>query len=106
MRDYLKGRPNLRRVCLLIDSRHGVKPPDRDVMALLDDAAVNYQVVLTKADKVKAAALEEIRTTVARELKKHAAAHPELVVTSARDGAGIAELRAGLAMLAAPARLV
>ncbi len=106
VRDYLKGRPNLRRVCLLIDARHGVKPPDRDVMTLLDVAAVNYQVVLTKADKVKAAALEEIRTTVARELKKHAAAHPELVVTSARDGAGIAELRAGLAMLAAPARLV
>ena len=106
VRDYLRGRPNLRRVCLLIDARHGLKPPDREVMALLDEAAVNYQVVLTKADKVKAAALADTRASVAAELKKHAAAHPELVVTSAREGTGIAELRAGLAMLAAPARLV
>jgi GTP-binding protein len=97
---YLKGRPNLRRVCLLIDSRHGFKDSDRALMAMLDTAAVSYQVILTKADKLKATALNECQDQVALELKKRVAAHPEIIATSARKGGGIGELRAALAALA------
>lgn len=100
IQDYLKGRANLRRVCFLIDSRHGIKPPDRPVMDLLDAAAVNYQVVLTKVDKLKGPALEKVLAAVQAELDKRPAAHPEIVATSAGKGVGIAELRAALAMLA------
>ena len=97
---YLKGRVSLRRVMLLIDARHGLKPPDRDIMTMLDDAAVVYQVILTKADKTKPAALDAVVAETAAELTRHAAAHPEIAVTSALAGAGIAETRASIAALA------
>ena len=99
---YLKGRAQLRRVLLLIDSRHGAKDIDRRVMAELDEAAVSYQIVLTKADKPKPEALEATRTAIGGEAARHPAAHPEIVVTSATSGAGIAELRAQIAALANP----
>jgi GTP-binding protein len=100
-RTYLKGRPNLRRVCLLIDARHGIKDSDRAIMAVLDTAAVSYQIILTKADKA-APALASVQAAAAAELAKRPAAHPEVLATSARTGAGIAELRAALATLAEP----
>ena len=100
VRDYLAGRASLRRLCLLIDARHGLKDSDREIMKLLDGAAVVYQTVLTKADKVKAPALEACIARVTAEIAGHVAGHPTLAVTSALKGAGIAELRAGLAMLA------
>ena len=82
-RAYLRGRPNLRRVCLLIDARHGLKSGDEAVMALLDEAAVSYQVVLTKADKASAEALAKTRESTAGKLAKRPAAHPEILATSA-----------------------
>jgi len=101
-RAYLKGRRELRRVCLLVDARHGLKDSDRAIMAALDEAAVSYQIVLTKADKSKALALDQCRTALAEEIARRPAAHPEVLATSALTGAGIAELRAALAALAAP----
>ena len=97
---YLKGRVSLRRVMLLIDARHGLKPPDRDIMTMLDDAAVVYQIILTKADKTKPAALDATKAATADELKRHGAAHPVVAVTSAHDGGGIADVRASIAALA------
>ena len=102
VRGYLRGRPVLRRVMLLIDARHGLKDSDRDMMGHLDQAAVIYQVVLTKADKLKAAELEAVRAATASEIAKRTAAHPVLLVTSSEKGDGIAELRAELAQLANP----
>lgn len=99
---YLKGRPTLRRVCLLIDARHGIKPADREVMDIMDGAAVVFQVVLTKCDKVAGNELESRVAEIGREIARHPAAHPVVRPTSARDGTGIPELRAGLAALAAP----
>ena len=101
---YLRGRASLRRTLLLIDARHGVKQPDRPLMALLDEAAVSYQVVLTKIDKVKPAELEERVAGVAQELSRHVAAHPAIHLTSAHQGIGIAALRGALSALAAPAQ--
>ena len=103
---YLRGRPCLRRVLLLIDARRGIGDGDREVMAALDDAAVNYQLVLTKVDKTKAEELEALAGKITAEIAKHPAAHPNLVVTSARTGTGIAELRALIASLAAPRQQV
>ena len=100
-RDYLKGRPGLRRVLLLVDSRHGLKAPDREMMKMLDEAAVSYQIVLTKADKPKSAELEHTRSAVAEEAARHVAAHPVIVTSSAVTGAGMDELRAELAGFAA-----
>lgn len=105
IRLYLKGRVGLRRLCLLIDSRHGVKAGDRQVMDLLDEAAVAYQLVLTKTDKIKRGELETRIRDAAEAIRKRAAASPQILATSAQDGTGIAELRAALAMLAAPAPL-
>lgn len=102
-RRYLKGRPNLRRVCLLIDARHGLKQNDHAVMRDLDEAAVSYQIVLTKADKLKPDALQATRDSVAAAIARQAAAHPDCIATSAVSGLGIAELRANLATLAASA---
>jgi GTP-binding protein len=99
---YLRGRPSLRRVCLLIDARHGAMAVDRGFMQRLDAAAVSYQVVLTKCDKVKPAQLEERIAALTAELAQHVAAHPDIIVTSAHAGIGIADLRAALAALAAP----
>ncbi len=101
-RRYLKGRQALTRVCLLIDARHGLKETDRGVMTLLDDAAVSYQAVLTKADKTRPGPLAEVLQAATEELARHGAAHPEVMVTSAAAGSGIAELRAALAALAGP----
>ncbi|HXG79801.1 MAG TPA: ribosome biogenesis GTP-binding protein YihA/YsxC [Methyloceanibacter sp.] len=98
--DYLKGRRELKRVFLLIDARHGIKPNDKETMKLLDEAAVSYQVVLTKADKLKAPELAAIEGKVAAELAKHPAAYPQLITTSARFGSGLPELRAAVAALA------
>jgi GTP-binding protein len=100
VRDYLTGRPNLRRLCLLIDARRGIKDSDREIMGLLDEAAVVYQAVFTKCDKVKAGALAARLQEAATELKTHGAAYPAIAATSALKGTGIAELRAGLAALA------
>jgi GTP-binding protein len=100
--DYLKGRRELKRVFLLIDARHGIKPNDRETMTLLDEAAVSYQAVLTKADKPKASELEAITAKVRAELAKRPAAFPQVIVTSARMGEGINELRAAVAQLANP----
>ena len=96
---FLQGRANLARVYLLVDARHGLKDTDDDVLATLDKAAVNYQVVLTKADEVKEAALAGLISTTQAALAKHPAAYPEIVATSARNGTGIPELRAAIARL-------
>jgi GTP-binding protein len=98
--DYLRGRRELKRVFVLIDARHGIKENDKETMKLLDEAAVSYQVVLTKADKPKASELAAIQEKVAAELAKHPAAYPQILTTSARFGSGIPELRAAIAALA------
>lgn len=98
-RDYLRGRASLRRVFLLIDSRRGLMPADRDVMELLDGAAVNYQIVLTKADKVKSGEIAELTGEIETELKTRAAAHPVVRATSSEKGFGLPELRAEIAAL-------
>lgn len=97
---YLQGRASLRRVLLLIDARHGLKENDLEVIGLLDRAAVSYQIVLTKADKPKPAELERRIADIAATLRTHAAAHPEIVVTSGTAGMGLEDLRARIAALA------
>jgi GTP-binding protein len=96
---FLRGRANLARVYLLVDARHGLKPVDDDVLATLDKAAVNYQVVLTKADAIKSSELAVRLAATASALAKHGAAHPDVLATSARSGAGIPELRSAIARL-------
>ncbi|WP_428674861.1 ribosome biogenesis GTP-binding protein YihA/YsxC [Roseibium sp.] len=97
---YLRGRPNLRRVILLIDSRHGIKKNDLEAMELLDKAAVVYQVVLTKSDKIKPPQLTRLIADTKAILAKRVAAHPEIIATSSEKGRGIDELRAELCLLA------
>jgi GTP-binding protein len=97
--DYLRGRRELKRVFLLIDARHGIKPNDRETMKLMDESAVSYQAVLTKADKPKASELEAVIAKAEAELAKHPAAYPQALVTSARTGSGIPQLRAAVAAL-------
>jgi GTP-binding protein len=99
-RDYLRGRPTLMRVFLLVDARHGLKASDLAVMDVMDEAAVSYQIVLTKADKIKPPELASTLQATAEEAKRHPAAHPDLIATSARTGAGLAELRGEIARLA------
>ena len=96
---FLLGRSSLARVYVLIDSRHGLKETDLDVLKTLDKSAVSYQVVLTKADQVKAAELESRIAETAAALAKHPAAFPHVLVTSSRSGIGMAELRAAIARL-------
>jgi len=91
--DYLRGRAVLKRTLVLIDSRHGMKDVDREFLEMLDVAAVSYRVVLTKADKIKASELAEVHAATEAEARKHAAAHPQVIVTSSEKGLGIAELR-------------
>ncbi len=91
--DYLRGRQVLKRAFVLIDSRHGIKPVDNEIMDMLDAAAVNYIVVLTKADKVKATSLDETRAVTEAAVRKRPAAHPDIIVTSSEGGMGVAELR-------------
>ena len=97
--DYLRGRAQLKRVMLLIDSRHGVKSSDREIMTMLDKAAVSYQAVLTKADKPKSGSLSAVIKETGEELRKHPAAYPHILATSAIDGEGIQELREAIAEL-------
>ena len=94
--DYLRGRAVLKRALVLIDSRHGLKDVDRDMMHMLDDAAVSYHLVLTKGDKVKPSALGSLYETTATEAAKHPAAHPAIFTTSSETGSGIAELRTAI----------
>ena len=96
-RDYLAGRPNLRRAFLLLDARHGVKKPDEETMRLLDRSALTFQAVLTKADKVKRDSLENILDNVRAVLCRHPASYPGIVLTSAEKGTGIETLRAVIA---------
>ena len=98
--DYLRGRPRLRRVYVLVDARHGLKPVDDEALTTLDKAAVSYQIVLTKADKAKGGDLAAVIAAVAAKIAKRPAAHPAVLATSAATGAGIAELRAEIAELA------
>ena len=93
---YLSGRANLARVYVLIDARHGLKDADDAVFRTLDDAAVSYQIVLTKADQVKAADLEARIAATAATLAKRPAAYPEIIATSSREGTGMPELRAAI----------
>jgi len=99
--DYLQGRTQLRRACLLIDGRHGIKDSDRKVMKMLDKSAVSYQVVLTKCDKIKPDQLEKLLTATSAEMAGHVAAHPKLIATSSAKGTGIETLRSALAALTA-----
>ena len=96
VRDFLRGRHVLKRTLLLVDSRHGVKPVDAEMMKMLDEAAVGYRVVLTKADKIKASELAAVRAATEVEARKHPAAYPEILVTSSEMKMGIDELRAAV----------
>ncbi|MBD8546006.1 ribosome biogenesis GTP-binding protein YihA/YsxC [Sphingomonas sp. CFBP 8760] len=94
--DFLRGRDVLKRALVLIDSRHGIKEVDRDILGMLDKAAVSYRIVLTKADKVKATDLAAVTEQTVEEARKRPAAHPEIIATSSEGGMGIAELRAAV----------
>lgn len=98
--DYLRGRQELRRVCLLIDARHGIKANDRQVMAMLDGAAVVYQAVLTKCDKVSKKQVESTVRQIEGLQKNHTALYPRVTATSSKDGDGLEQLRAELALFA------
>ena len=93
VRDFLRGRQVLRRTLVLVDSRHGIKPPDSEMMTMLDEAAVGYRLVLTKADKIKASELRDVEQRTAEEARKHPAAHPETITTSSETGLGMDQLR-------------
>jgi GTP-binding protein len=94
--DFLRGRAVLKRALVLIDARHGLKDVDREIMTMLDGAAVSYRLVLTKADKIKASELEAVTARTTAEARTHIAAHPDLLVTSSEKGMGIPELRAAV----------
>ena len=94
--DYLRGRQVLKRTLLLIDARHGLKDVDREVMQMLDEAAVSYRLVLTQADKIKASELEAVARATGEEARRHPAAHPEIIATSAEKGLGMDRLRAAV----------
>ncbi|HQS98016.1 MAG: YihA family ribosome biogenesis GTP-binding protein [Novosphingobium sp. 17-62-19] len=96
VRDFLRGRVVLKRTLLLIDSRHGVKPVDEDMMQMLDEAGVGYRLVLTKADKIKASELEQVTIETIAAARKRTAAYPEILVTSSEKKMGIEELRAAV----------
>ena len=102
MYDYLKGRATLKRLCILIDARHGIKGSDKILMNELDKAAVVYQIILTKADKASKTTVLEFSKNFDRMRKEHPAGHPDIIATSAREGIGVPELRASLAALVAP----
>ena len=98
---YIRGRPNLCRILLLVDANVGTKDADETLMDLMDESGLSYQIVMTKADRLKPAALEKMRAKLAAQVRKRPACHPEIPATSAEDGAGIAELRQALAAFAA-----
>lgn len=93
VRSFLRGRAVLKRTLVLIDSRHGIKDVDREILKMLDDAAVSYHLVLTKADKIKASELREVQQRAEEEARQHPAAHPEIITTSSETGLGIDQLR-------------
>jgi len=97
LKSYLRGRVTLRRAFVLVDARHGVKPVDEEIMALLSSSAVTFQCVLTKTDKLKKGDLDKVLVQVREKLSKHPAAYPELVLTSSEKGEGIETLRAIIA---------
>jgi len=99
LRGYLAGRRTLLRVFVLIDARHGLKPADDEILALLDGAAVSYQVVLTKADKISQTALASVAARTLQALAKHPAAYPSIIATSSETGLGLEDLRAAIAKL-------
>jgi GTP-binding protein len=94
--DFLRGRAELKRTLVLIDARHGIKDVDREIMGMLDEAAVSYRLVITKADKVKATELDAVIAETAAEARRRPAAHPDIIATSAEKGLGIPELRAAV----------
>ena len=96
VRDFLRGRVVLKRVLLLIDARHGIKPVDAEMMKMLDESAVGYRIVLTKSDKIKASELAEVTERTEAEARKHVAAHPDVLVTSSELKLGIDALRAAV----------
>ena len=93
MREYLRGRPNLRRVFVLVDGRHGLKDSDRELMAMLDKTAVSYQIILTKSDKVKISEMEKTLLNTQKSIAKNVAAHPIILITSSVKKYGLDELR-------------
>ena len=93
---FLRGRQVLKRTLVLIDSRHGIKPPDEEMLKMLDEAAVGYRLVLTKADKIKATELEAVQAATEAEARKRPAAHPEVIATSSEGGLGMDRLRAAV----------
>lgn len=97
--DFLRGRASLARVYVLIDSRHGPKDVDDEVMKALDASAVSYQIIMTKSDQVKASALKETMAATQAALSKHPAAYPEIIVTSSNTGDGMPQLRAAMVQL-------
>lgn len=97
--DYLRGRASLKRVFLLVDSRHGLKNSDEPTLELMDTSAVSYQAVLTKTDKVKSGELDKIVEQTAKTLARHPAAHPEIIATSSRKATGLSDLRAAILTL-------
>lgn len=99
IKNYLLGRPTLKRVYVLIDSRHGLKENDLQVMKLLDECAVSYQIVLTKADKISYPVQQQCKEEITKSLIKHPAAYPEVLLTSSEKGMGIDEIRAEIAAL-------
>ncbi|CUS46389.1 MAG: ribosome biogenesis GTP-binding protein YihA/YsxC [Pseudomonadota bacterium] len=94
--DFLRGRQELKRALVLIDARHGIKDVDREILEMLDKAAVSYRIVLTKADKIKPSELAEVTAKTAEEVRKRPAAHPDILETSSETGLGIPELRAAV----------
>lgn len=94
--DFLRGRQELKRALVLIDARHGIKDVDREILEMLDKAAVSYRIVLTKADKIKPSELAEVAAKTAEEVRKRPAAHPDILETSSETGLGIPELRAAV----------
>jgi len=100
VRDYLRGRVSLRRVFLLIDARHGIKANDAEVMDLLDRAAVSYQIVLTKADKVKPGMLDALMAATGDAIRRRPAAYPVVLATSSATGGGIDSLRSAISAAA------
>jgi GTP-binding protein len=98
--DYLRGRVTLKRVYLLIDSRHGIKPIDEEVMSMLDKAAVSYQLVLTKIDKIKPAGVPRLVAETLEKIRKRPAAYPEIIATSSEKNVGMNELRAAISLVA------
>lgn len=99
LKSYLRGRPNLRRAFVLVDSRHGIKDSDRDIMTMMNECAVSYQIILTKVDKLKKSEQEKVLEKTKAEIAKNVAAHPDVIITSSAKGDGIAELRAAIADL-------